>query len=111
MLALPGTGNTYHHIAVFIKYQLFKTVFEAKKKVHDPCLLDYQALQKGPSFVVPSIKMYSQEVVSSKQLFNNDPWVGKIPCRRAWQPTPLFLAWRIPMDRGAWRAKESDTTE
>jgi len=20
-----------------------------------------------------------------------DPWVGKIPCRRAWQLTPLFL--------------------
>ena len=30
-----------------------------------------------------------------------DPWVGKIRWRRAWQPTP---AWRISMDRGAWRA-------
>ena len=20
-----------------------------------------------------------------------DPWVGNIPCRRAWQPTPVFL--------------------
>ena len=20
-----------------------------------------------------------------------DPWVGKIPCRRAWKPTPVFL--------------------
>ena len=29
-----------------------------------------------------------------------DPWVRKIPLRRAWQPT----SWRIPMDRGAWRA-------
>ena len=25
-----------------------------------------------------------------------DPWVGKIPWRREWQPTPIFLAWRIP---------------
>ena len=25
-----------------------------------------------------------------------DPWVGKIPWRRAWQPSPVFLAWRIP---------------
>ena len=33
-----------------------------------------------------------------------NPWVGKIPQRRAWQPTPSVLAWRIPMDRGAWRA-------
>ena len=20
-----------------------------------------------------------------------DPWIGKIPCRRKWQPTPVFL--------------------
>ena len=25
-----------------------------------------------------------------------DPWVGKIPLRRAWQPIPVFLPWRIP---------------
>ena len=25
-----------------------------------------------------------------------DPWVGKIPWRRKWQPTPIFLAWKIP---------------
>ena len=25
-----------------------------------------------------------------------DPWVGKIPSRRQWQPTPVSLAWRIP---------------
>ena len=25
-----------------------------------------------------------------------DPWVGKIPWRRKWKPTPSTLAWRIP---------------
>ena len=31
------------------------------------------------------------------------PWVGKIPWRRAWQPTPvLFL--KNPMDSGSWWA-------
>ena len=25
-----------------------------------------------------------------------NPWVGKILWRRAWQPTPVILAWRIP---------------
>ena len=25
-----------------------------------------------------------------------DPWVGKIPWRRAWQPTPVFLPGNIP---------------
>ena len=28
-----------------------------------------------------------------------DPWVGKIPWRRAWQPTPVFLPGK-PTDRG-----------
>ena len=25
-----------------------------------------------------------------------DPWVGKIPWRRAWQPTPVFLPGKSP---------------
>ena len=35
-----------------------------------------------------------------------DPWVGKIPWRRAPPIThSSTLAWGIPMDRGAWRAE------
>ena len=33
-----------------------------------------------------------------------DPWVEKIPWRRAWHSHSSILAWRIPMDRGAWQA-------
>ena len=32
-----------------------------------------------------------------------NPWVGKIPWRRKWQPTPVFLP-ENSMDRGAWYA-------
>ena len=32
-----------------------------------------------------------------------DPWVGKTPRRREWQPIPVFLL-ENPMDRGAGRA-------
>ena len=32
-----------------------------------------------------------------------ETWVGKIPWRRQWQLTPVFLPGN-PMDRGAWRA-------
>ena len=32
-----------------------------------------------------------------------NPWVGKIPWRRNWRPTPVFLL-ENSMDRGAWRA-------
>ena len=31
-----------------------------------------------------------------------DPWMGKIPWRRKWQPASRILAWGNPMDRGAW---------
>ena len=31
------------------------------------------------------------------------PWVGKLPRRRTWQPTPACLP-ENPMDGGAWRA-------
>ena len=44
------------------------------------------------------------------------PWVGKIPWRRKWQPTPAFLpgefhGQRSLMGYGPWVHKESDTTE
>ena len=45
-----------------------------------------------------------------------NPWVGKIPWRRAWQPTPLLLPGRSHGQRSLagyspWGCKESDTTE
>ena len=33
-----------------------------------------------------------------------NPWVRKIPRRRKWQPTPVFLPGKSHMDRGAWQA-------
>ena len=33
----------------------------------------------------------------------SDPWVGKIPWRKAWQPTPVLLPGESH-DRGAWWA-------
>ena len=45
-----------------------------------------------------------------------NPWVGKIPWRRKWQPAPVFLPGKY-QGRGSlvsyspWGHKESDTTE
>ena len=39
-----------------------------------------------------------------------DCWAGKIPWRRAWQPTPVFLL-ENPMDRGAWWATVRKVTK
>ena len=45
-----------------------------------------------------------------------DPWVGKIPWRRKWQPSPVFLygeshGQRSLVGYSAWGPKESDTSE
>ena len=40
-----------------------------------------------------------------------DPWVGKNPRRRKWQPTPEFLPGEFHGQRSPWGHKESDTTE
>ena len=45
-----------------------------------------------------------------------DPWIGKIPWRREWQPTLVFLpgkshSWRSLAGYSPWGHQESDTTE
>ena len=45
-----------------------------------------------------------------------NPWVGKIPWRKAWQPTPVFLPGEFHGQRSLagyspWGCKEMDTTE
>ena len=52
--------------------------------------------------------------VSGRCGFN--PWVGKIPWRRPWQPTPVFLpgesqGWWSMMGCHLWDSIESDKTE
>ena len=44
------------------------------------------------------------------------PWVGKIPCRREWQPIPVLLpgeshGQRSQVGYSPWGCKELDTTE
>ena len=39
-----------------------------------------------------------------------DPWVRKIPWRRKWQPTPVFLPGES-LDRGAWWATAHGVTK
>ena len=45
-----------------------------------------------------------------------DPWVGKIPWRKVWQPTPVFLPGESHGQRSLesyspWDHKEADMTE
>ena len=45
-----------------------------------------------------------------------NPWVGKMPWRRKWRPTPVFLPreshrQRSPADYSPWDLKELDKTK
>ena len=69
------------------------------------------ALPSGASLVAQMIK---NPPACRRTGFN--PWVGKIPWRREWQPTPLFLpeqfhGQRSLADPSPWGCKESDTIE
>ena len=41
----------------------------------------------------------------------SNPWVRKIPWKRKWQPTPIFLPGKFHGQRSLVGHKESDTTE
>ena len=56
-----------------------------------------------------------EEPVCQCRRHRMDPWVGKIPWRRKWQPTPGFLPGKSHGQRSLvgyspWYHKESDTT-
>ena len=75
-----------------------------------PCLLASVA----PSKDALAIKNLSASLGDAETRFN--PWVGKIPWRREWQPTPVFLlgashGQRSLAGHSPWDHKESDTAE
>ena len=77
--------------------------------------------EQWPRFRMPPKGRSGQEAACQctrcrRQEFN--PWAGKIPWRRNWQPTPGFLPGEIPwtedpggVAKSPWGCKELDTTE
>ena len=55
----------------------------------DTCILLILYMVDGSSQVVLVVKNPPANAGDLRLGF--DPWVGKIPCWRAWQPTPVFL--------------------
>ena len=71
----------------------------------------YIVLRTRASLVAQMVKN-----LSTMQETRVDPWVGKIPWRRKWQPTPVFLPGEFHAQRSLaayspWYHKELDTTE
>ena len=70
--------------------------------------------QNGASPVAPCWRICLQYRICRSHGFN--PWIGKIPWRRKWQPTPIFLpgkshGQRSLADYSSWGHKKSDTTK
>ena len=69
----------------------------------------------GPSQVALVVKNPPANAGDNKRHSFN-PWVRKIPWRRAWQPTLVFLPGEFHVQRSlesysSWGGKESDTTK
>ena len=63
-----------------------------------------------------SISLFTPHTMLYIQVSPFDPWVGKIPWRRAWWPTPVFLPGEFHRQRSLvgyspWSCKESDMTK
>ena len=70
--------------------------------------------QTGASQVAQVVKNLPANAGDMRHGF--DPWVGKIPRRRAWKPTPVLLpgescGQRSLVGYSPWGRKEMDTTE
>ena len=68
------------------------------------------------TYVAVLTKLLAQMVKPAMRETGFNPWLGKIPWRRRWQPTPVlmpgkFHGWRSLVGYSPWGCKELDTTE
>ena len=76
-----------------------------------PCQGSWQTARLPATFYCPL-----QSVCSQRRRPGLHPWVGKMPWRRKWQPTPVLLPrkfhrWRSLVGYRPWGRKEPDTTD
>ena len=88
-------------------------LLEAAKGYRERKILSMNAISTSEHYVLV-VKNLPANVGDIRHGFN--PWVGKIPCRRKWQPTPVFLSGQAHGQRSLvgyspWGPKESDTNE
>ena len=67
-------------------------------------------------YTSPQASLVAKESACQCRKHEFDPWIGKIPWKRKWQPIPVFLPGKSHGQRSLvgyspWGRKESDTTE
>ena len=96
---LPGD-----HISLGFRFRIFTT---QRKTV-------FWCLNMGLPWWLKWQKKKKKCLQGGRPIFKS--WIRKIPCRRAWQHTPVFLPGESHEQRsmagyGPWSCKQSDTTE
>ena len=84
---------------MYITYMYMHVIHASITYIYHMCTYNMCVYNIGASQVVLVVK---NPPASAGDRSGFDPWVGKIPWRRAWQPTPVSLPGES-MDRGAWR--------
>ena len=86
-IAAQGNGMTLPTLAQFPPFcEVFMNPPSQKPFLFSPVLLCFMFLTWGAFLVAQMVKNLLH---CGRPRF--DPWVGKIPCRREWLPTPVFL--------------------
>ena len=95
---LLGSINSYvehYNKEVFKCLSVFESCYTYQNEpgcraVKDPCWLGKKSTCKAGNRLQCKIPRF-------------DPWIGKMPLRRKWQPTPVFLSWKFHGQRGFGR--------
>ena len=112
-LATPWTAARQASLSITNSPSLLKLMF-TEVVMPSNHLIFCRPLLLLPS-ILPSIRtsLVAQMVKNRLQCGRPgfDPWVGKIPWRRAWQPTPAFWSREFHRLYSPWGCKELDMIE
>ena len=98
------------------------SLLDAQKRLPRRKNISGSSSQAGtPGYIVSKMQSFpggsnGKESACNAADLRFNPWVGKIPWRREWQPTPVFLPGEFCGQRSLgghspWGCKESDTNE
>ena len=127
----PNMPFYYSELSFITSYLLLSLVLSTHMDYSSTFLMDHNLTGAIPSL---EASVETEEVIESQgypdgasgkepacqcrrhKICRFSPWVGKIPWRRKWQPTPIFLpgeshGQRSLLGYSPWSHKESDTTE
>ena len=112
--------GSYHHkvICWILQFELEAVIGSSTTGVALPEVLE---VPEGAGWNVLYLGLSSSELQdilqpTFRRTYHFDPWIGKIPWRRKWQPTPVFFprefhGQRSLVGHSPWGHKESDPTE